>query len=324
MEQVSEVWDPTDQQEWLKLAAKDNLPPLIISVAITGGVQGKETNPNHPETAEEQAQQTYDCYKAGASHVHLHVRRPNSLGQTTSIPDDYRRVNALIREKCPDIIINNTTGGGLSVETEEERLAPTEANPEICSLDMGPLAFRAVVKKRPPPLTGRPEDIEWDGASATSFAETEKYAKVMLEKGIKPELEVWHSGQLWLVRNLIEQGLVKPPYFIQFVMGFQSGAYATPKELLHLLECAPKPSVFSVIGVGTLQNLMVAMGIVLGINVRTGMEDNILYKKGELCKDNAQLVERVARMARDLNREIATPIQARQMLGLSEIPSRYD
>ncbi len=141
---------------------------------------------------------------------------------------------------------------------------------------------------------------------------------------IKPELEVWHMGQFWLVRNLIEQGLVKPPYFIQFVMGFQSGAYASPKELLHLLECAPKPSVYSVLGVGIFQNPMIAMGIVPGINVRTGMEDNVLYKKGELCKDNAQLVEKVARMARDLNREIATPKQARQMLGLSEKPSRYD
>jgi len=323
MEQVSGVWDPTDQQEWLKLAAKDNLPPLIISVAITGGVQGKEINPNHPETAEEQAQQTYDCYKAGASIVHVHVRRPDNLSLTTGSPADYRRVNGLIREKCPEIIINNTTGGGIGAESEEARLASTEANPEICSLDMGPLAVRGKLRKRLPPLTGRPEDIEMDVASATTYGETEKYARIMLDKGIKPELEVWHTGQYWLVHNLIEKGLVKPPYMIQFVMGFSRGAYATPIELLHLLECAPKPSVYSVLGVGIFQNPMIAMGIVLGINVRTGMEDNVLYKKGELCKDNAQLVEKVARMARDLNREIATPKQARQMLGLSEKPTQY-
>ena len=324
MEQVSGVWDPTSQEEWLKLAARENLPPLIISVAITGGVQGKEINPNHPESAEEQAQQTYDCYKAGATIVHMHVRRPDNLSLTTSSPADYRRVNALIREKCPEIIINNTTGGGIGAESEEARLASTEANPEVCSLDMGPLAFRGKLKKRLPPLTGRPEDIEMDTASATTYGDTEKYARIMLEKGIKPELEVWHTGQYWLVRNLIEKGLVKPPYFIQFVMGFSSGAYATAKELLHLLECAPKPSVFSCLGVGILQNPIIAMGILLGINVRTGMEDNVLYKKGELCKDNAQLVEKVARMARDINREIATPKQARQMLGLSEKPTQYD
>jgi 3-keto-5-aminohexanoate cleavage enzyme len=125
------------------------------------------------------------------------------------------------------------------------------------------------------------------------------------------------------VRNLISKGLVKPPYLIGLVMGFGGGAYATPKEVIHLLECSPKPSVYSVLGVGLYQTPMVAMGITLGINVRTGMEDNVLYKKGELCKSNAQLVERVARIAKEMGREIATPKQARQMLGLSEKPSRY-
>lgn len=323
MEQVSRIWDPTDQQEWLRRAANENLPPLVISVAITGGVQGKEINPNHPETPEEQAKQTYDCYKAGASAVHVHVRDQKNLSHTTGNPDNYRKVNALIRERCPEIIINNTTGGGIGAESEEARLASTKANPEVCSLDMGPLAFQGKLKKRLPPLTGRPEDIQLDTASAITYGETEKYARIMLEKGIKPELEVWHTGQHWLVRNLIEKGLVKPPYMIQFVMGFSSGAYATPKELLHLIECSPNQSVFSVLGVGILQNPMIAMGILLGINVRTGMEDNVLYKKGELCNDNAQLVERVVRMARELGRKIATPKQARQMLGLSEKPSQY-
>jgi len=320
----SRVWDPTDQQEWLRLVANQSLPPLVISVAITGGVQGKEINPNHPETAEEQAAQTHECYKLGASLVHVHVRRPDNLSLTTSSPADYRRVNALIREKCPEIIINNTTGGGIGAESEEARLASTEANPEVCSLDMGPLAVRGKLKKRLPPLTGRPDDIEMDVASKTTYGETEKYARIMLEKGIKPELEVWHTGQYWLGHKLIEKGLVRPPYMIQFVMGFSSGAYATPKELLHLMDCAPKPSAFSVLGVGLLQIPVIAMGILLGINVRTGMEDNVLYKKGELCTGNPQLVEKVVRMAREFGREIATPRQARQILGLPEKPSQYD
>ena len=324
MVEGSRVWDPTDQQDWLRLAANQSLPPLVISVAITGGVQGKEINPNHPETAEEQAAQTHECYKLGASLVHVHVRRPDNLSLTTSSPADYRRVNALIREKCPEIIINNTTGGGIGAESEEARLASTEANPEVCSLDMGPLAVRGKLKKRLPPLTGRPDDIEMDVASRTTYGETEKYARIMLEKGIKPELEVWHTGQYWLVHNLIEKGLVRPPYMIQFVMGFSSGAYATPKELLHLMDCAPKPSVFSILGVGLLQVPMLAMGILLGINVRTGMEDNVLYKKGELCAGNPQLVEKVVRMAGEISREIATPRQARRILGLSEKPSQYD
>ena len=325
MADVSGVWDPTDQREWLRMAANQSLPALMISVAITGGAHGKEINPNHPETPEEQAAQTQECYRLGASLVHVHVRRPDNLSWTTSKPDDYRKVNALIREKCPEIIINNTTGPGTGADSEEARLASTKANPEVCSLDMGPLAVKGKLKKRLPPLTGRPEDIEFDNDIMTvTYSQTEKYAKIMLEKGIKPELEVWHTGQYWLVHNLIEKGLVKPPYMIQFVMGFSSGAYATPKELLHLMECAPRPSVYSVLGVGLLQIPMVAMGIILGINVRTGMEDNVLYGKRELCTGNAQLVEKVVRMAREYGREIATPRQARLMLGLSEKPSRYD
>ena len=324
MEQRLEPWDPTNQQEWLRLAGKESLPPAIIAVAITGGMQGKEINPNHPESAEEQAEQAAECYKLGVSMVHVHARNPERLSETTPDAAVYRNVNALIREKCPEIIINNTTGGGLGVYDEEGRMASIKANPEVCSLDMGPLVFRSVMKKRPPPLSGpRDEDFPIEGCSSVTFAETEKFAKAMLEAGIKPELEVWHTGQLWLVQNLIEQNLVKQPYLIQFVLQFQGGAYATSKELIHLLEMAPQPSVFFCMGVGLLQTLTVAQGLILGINVRTGMEDTVLYKRGELCKNNAQLVEHVVRIARELNREIATPKQARQMLGLSEKPSQY-
>ena len=318
------VWEYTNQMEWIKHWAKGTLPPLIISVAITGGTIGKEINPNHPETAEEQAEQTYECYKLGASMVHVHCRKPDNPAEVTNNPRDYIRVNGLIREKCPDIIINNSTGGGVEgAETEEARLIPVLANPEICSLDMGPLAARATVKRREPPLTGRPKDIVFDGASSTSFGETERFAKAMLDKGIKPEIEVFHHGQLWLVNNLIEKGLVKPPYYIQFCMGVPSGAYATPKNLLNMIETAPMPSVFQVLGVSYYQTAMITMGILLGIHVRTGMEDNVLYKRGELCKSNAQLVEKVVRIAKELDREIATPKQARQMLGLSETPTKY-
>ena len=113
MEQFPGVWNYTSPQDWLNRVAKGNLPPLIISVAITGGAHGKEINPNHPETAEEQAQQTYDCYSAGASMVHIHARQPANISLTSGNPADYRRVNALIREKCPEIIIMDTTGGGM-------------------------------------------------------------------------------------------------------------------------------------------------------------------------------------------------------------------
>jgi len=323
MEQTQGLFDPTSQEEWVKRVAAGNLPPMMITVAITGGVQGKEVNPNHPESAEEQVEQLKECYKLGATMVHLHVRRPDNPTLTASDAAEYRRVNGMIREACPEMIINNTTGGGIGAETEEARLASTDANPEVCSLDCGPIVSRFTLKKRKPPLFGRDEDYHLDTCAPVTYGETEKYARIMLEKGIKPEIEIWTTGHYTLVRNLIDQGLVKPPYLIGLVMGFGGGAYATPKEVMHLIECGPKPSVYSVLGVGLFQTQMVATGITLGINVRTGMEDNVLYKKGELCRDNAQLVERVVKIAREMGREIATPKQARQMLGLSEKPSTY-
>ena len=323
MDTSEAIWDCRDQYGWINRVAKGTLPPLIISVAITGGVQGKEVNPNIPESAEEQAEQTYECYKLGACVVHVHCRKPDNPAQTTGNHADYRRVNGLIREKCPDIIINNTTGGGEGLTKEEERLSAVEANPEICSLDVGPLAFKFGIKRREPPLSGRPKDIVFDDVSPVTFGETERFAKAMLERGIKPEIEVFHPGSWWFVYNLIEKGLVKPPYFIQFCMGLSSGAHPTPKNLLHMLETAPMPSIFSVLGVGHYQTPMITMGILLGIHVRTGLEDNVLYKRRELSKSNAQLVERVVKIARELERDIATPKQARQMLGVSEKPSKY-
>ena len=323
METSDGVWEYTDQQEWLGRVAKRNLPPLIITVAPTGGVQGKEINPNHPETMEETAEQTAECYKLGASVVHLHCRRPDNPAQTSSNPEDYRRLNGLVREKCPEIVINNTTGGGEGVDTPEARIKSLDANPEMCSFNMGPLAFKGMIKRREPPLSGRPADIPLDAVAPITFGETEIYAKAMLEKGIVPEMEVYHPGQWWLVYNLIEKGLVKPPYDIQFCMGLTSGSHPTPKQLLNMLDTAPMPSICHVLGVGHYQTTMITMGILLGIHVRTGMEDNVLYRRGELCENNAQLVERVVRIARELEREIATPKQARQMLGLPEKPSLY-
>jgi len=205
------VWDYANQWEWLRRTARQEMSPLIVTVAITGGAQGKEMNPNHPETPEEQAQQTYDAYKAGASIVHVHARRPDNPSMMSSDPVRYREINALIREKCPDIIINNTTGGGANM-TSEEREASIHAGPEMCSLNMGPLAVSVILKKRKPPLTGRPEDFHYADITGFSFTETEVYAKAMLEKGIKPELEVYHPGQWWLVQNLIDKDLIRPPH----------------------------------------------------------------------------------------------------------------
>lgn len=319
------AWNYNDPFEYVQRVRRGTLPPLIISVALTGGVHGKEVNPNLPETPDEQAQQAYEAYLAGASIVHVHARDPKTGYATPSTnPDDYRIINRKIRELCPDIIINNTTGGGLGLSTEE-RMRSLEADPEIASLNMGPLAWKALLKKREPPLTGRPEDVLVDSIWPPTFSwrETELFAQKMLEKNIKPEMEVYHQGQFQLVYNLIEKNLVRPPYLIQFVMGPPSSVLPTPQNLISMLYHAPPNSIISVAAIGPFQTLLATIAIAMGLHVRVGLEDNIYYRRGELAKSNAQLVERIVRIAKELDRPIATPAQAREMLGLPKEPKKY-
>lgn len=318
-------WNYNSVNDFLRIVRKQEMPPLIISVAVTGGIHGKESNPKLPEMPEEQAQQAYEAFKAGASIVHIHARDPKKgYASPSTNAEHYHEINKRIRELCPDMLINNTTGGGLGLSTEE-RMRSLEADPEIASLNMGPLAWRALFKKREPPLTGRPEDTLMDSIWPATFSwqETELFAKKMLEKNIKPEMEVYHQGQFQVVYNLIEKNLVKKPYLIQFVMGAPTAAFPTPSNLLSMLSHVTEGSIVSVSAMGPFQLPLTTIAIAMGLHVRVGLEDNIYYKKGELAKNNAQLVERTARIARELNREIATPTQTREMLGLQKEPKKY-
>jgi 3-keto-5-aminohexanoate cleavage enzyme len=320
------AWKGNNISNYLGMIARQEMPPVIISVALTGGIQGKETNPNLPETPEEQAQQASEAFDAGASVVHVHARDPTKGYASASVdPEQYREINKQIRKQCPRIIINNTTGGGLGNLTTEERMRSLEANPELASINMGPLAWKAKLKKREPPLSGRPSDVFLDSIWPPTFSwgETELFAKRMLEKGIKPEMEVYHQGQFQLVYNLIEKKLVNEPYLIQFVMGAPSGVLPTPGNLMSMLENSPPNAVISVIGTGPHQLPLTTFAIAMGLHVRVGLEDNVYYKKGILCEDNAQLVARAARIAEELNRDIASPEQTREILGLKKEPTQY-
>jgi 3-keto-5-aminohexanoate cleavage enzyme len=315
------MWDYRNPYIWLE-KIRTGMPPLIVSCAITGGVQGKEYNENLPETAEEQAEQTHEAYKAGASIVHVHARNPECLWMTSSNPEDYLRVNALIRKKCPDIIINNTTGGGPEL-TSEQRMASIYANPELNSLNLGPFVLKMPLRERKEPLPSPRPAVEFDRCLPISYGDISLYAKTMKEKGVKPEMELYHPGMYWVVQDLIMQGLVEPPYDIQFVMGFQTSSFPTPENLLSLIRELPDQSLFFVIGVGLYQIPMNVMAILLGGHVRVGMEDNVYYAKGRKLKSNAEAVQRIVRIARDMGREIATPQQAREMLGISQTPPKY-
>jgi 3-keto-5-aminohexanoate cleavage enzyme len=317
------IWEYHNPYEWLERVQKSSFPSLVICVAITGGIQGKEANPDLPETPEEQVEQTLEAYEAGASMVHLHARDPKKWWDGADNAEQYRRVNGMVREACPEIIINNTTGGSLGM-TLEQRVACLDAGPEVATLNMGPDMYKFKFKERKAPLPHPKPEEDAEGVLPVTYAELRQFATAMQERGIKPEMEVYHPGQLWAVLHLADQSLVKPPYLIQFVMGYGMSPWATPRNLVNFMEQLPSESIVEVAGLGQFQLPMTTLAMILGAQmVRVGMEDNVYYRRGQLLKSNAEAVERVVRIANELNREIATPAQAREMLGLSPAPSGY-
>jgi 3-keto-5-aminohexanoate cleavage enzyme len=317
----SASWRFSSPYEWMD-RVQSGFTPLIITCALNGGVQGKEANPNLPETPEEIARSAEAAYNAGASVVHVHIRSPENWSETSGDPEFNMTVNALIRERCPEIIINNTTGGGPST-TMDQRFAMLDAMPEMASLNLGPDMSRFQVKERPAAFDHPHPEQVFDVCLPFTYGIIEELAAGMLERSIKPELELYHSGQYWVARELIQKQLIQPPYVHQFVMGYQTSAFPTPENVCRLVAELPDGSIFFVCGIGPFQLPMTTLSIVLGGHVRVGLEDNIYYRRGQRLRGNGEAVERTVRIARELNREVAAPAQAREMLGLPATPSRY-
>jgi len=271
---------------------------LIITAALTGGIHGKEANPNLPEQPDEIIRQAVECYNAGAAIVHLHAR--DKQGKGVGDPAIFREMNEGIRALCP-VVIQNTTGGpGIPIE---KRVTSLDAGPEMASLNMGTIVF----------FTQEGESLFMNWRS-----EIETFAREMLKRKIKPEMEVYNPSMFGEVENLIRKGLVEKPFYVNMVMGVGGmGGYAgTPKNLITMRDHLPAGAVFNVTGIGKYQMEMNVMSLIMGGHVRVGLEDNVFYRKGELASGNAQFVERVVRLARETGREIATPDEAREILGM--------
>jgi len=305
-------------------AGLSDFAPMIVSCAITGGNAGKEANPNLPEGLEEQVQQTYDAYKAGASIVHLHRRKPDNPAQMTQDPEQYKELNIKVREKCPDIIINDTAACGRikigDSDFSPQLLASIYAEPEIASLDISNYCSLAVMKKREPPLFGRDETIVREMTYTITQSEVEYAIGLMKERRIKPEFECFEMGDMHYLNRLVQSGYVDQnngPHLVQYV--FTTGSnWPTSQYMDMLVQAAPKNCLLGVIAAGAMQFPVLTMGMIRGLHVRVGMEDNIYLERGKLADSNAQLVEKIVRIAKELGRPIATPAQARQMLGLDE------
>ena len=273
---------------------------VIITVAQTGALVTKEMNPALPEQPDEIADSAYACFNEGAAIVHIHAR--DRSGQNTSSIETFLEIHEKIRSRC-NLILQDSTGGGPSL-TQEERINCLKAGPEMASLNMGTM-MRISGQYAGTPFSNMPDEIE-------------AYVKRMKEMGIKPEMEVYSHAMLRDVNSLIKKGLVDRPYYINIVLGmkYQGACDATPKIFTSILDILPEGSIFNCTAVGSAQLPLTTMSMILGGCVRVGMEDNIIYRKGEMATSNAQLVARSVRMARELGKEPATPEEARRILGL--------
>jgi 3-keto-5-aminohexanoate cleavage enzyme len=268
---------------------------LIITAAICGAEVTKDHNPSVPYTVEEIGREAESAYKAGASIIHLHVR--NDEGTPTQDKERFSLCMEEIKRRCPDVIIQPSTGGAVGMSIEE-RLQPIQLHPEMATLDCGTCNFGG-------------DDI---------FVNTENMIKAFGEKmialNIKPEVEVFDKGMIDMAIRLQKKGYIRSPMHFNFVMGVNGGISAEPRDFIFMQESIPHGSTFTVSGIGKNEFPMAVLSIISGGHVRVGFEDNVYIFKGILAKSNGQLVEKVVRLAKELGREIASPDEAREILGL--------
>jgi len=289
---------------------------VILTIAPTGGMADKGVTPHLPTQPQEIADDVVRCWEAGASVVAVHARRSDD--GATCDPDIYAEINSLIRSRS-DIIINNSTGGGISGDMVrefapgrkeiafEERIKGTLAGAEMCTFD-------------PHMQNMHKGDLEL--LLDTSWSRCIELGQAMKDRGIKPEWEIMSLSDLNWVNELIAMGFDEPPYYINIVLGthkLMSGATPyTPRNLQRFVEDLPENSLFCVSGIGPAQLPSSVHSLILGGQARVGLEDNVYYSRGRLAT-NLELVERMVRILHELNLEPATPAEAREMLGLPQL-----
>ncbi|MBU6332935.1 MAG: 3-keto-5-aminohexanoate cleavage protein [Chloroflexi bacterium] len=272
---------------------------VIITCALTGGIHGKEANPNLPEQPDEIVAQGVAAWRAGAAILHVHARRPD--GSNTMDRVVYQELHARLCAET-DAVVQLTTGGSPRLSVGE-RLTTVLLNPEMASLNMGLMNFFI-----------RGEQVFFSNHRSDIL----RFAREMQRRGVVPELEVYNIAMLEEVEHLIGTGLLAQPYVINLVLHTptQGGLRGTPANLLEMVRRLPPGAVCNVSSMGRTQLPLTTIALAMGLNIRVGMEDNVLYRRGEPLRDNAQLVERAVRIARELQREPATPAEARAALGL--------
>jgi len=269
--------------------------PVVISCAITGNKTTREMNPNLPLTPKEQGIAAAEAVAAGASVIHLHVRRDD--GAESHALERFAEAVGEIQARAPSAIIEVSTRAAIG-EGVDYRGNCLELRTEMCSLNVGSINIGDEV------FLNEPQDVR-------------DLASRIYQFGVEPELDCFDVGHLESIFTLRKAGVLRDPLRFLLVLGISGGVTADPRNLVHMVSLLPPRSHWCAVGIGRFQIGIAAQALVMGGNVRVGLEDTAYYRKGEVAKSNAQLVERVARLARELGREVASPDHARQLLGLA-------
>ena len=278
---------------------------VIITAAVTGAWPKKEINPNVPMTPQEIADDVYACWKAGAAVAHLHMR--DDEGNGTMDTAKFEETVNLIHTKYPDcdIVLNLTTSGDIHADDEIRVAHVKKLKPEMASYDCG--------------------SMNW--LNSGLFLNTPKFLTdcglLFQELGVKPEIEAFDPGMIGNAAYYIKKGVLKTPVHFQFCMGCANGIAGSMKNLIFMKETADElvgkgNYTWSCFGVGHSAMEMLYGAVALGGNIRVGMEDNVMYAKGQLAESNVQFIERAVRVIKEYGKEVATPDEARQILGLAK------
>jgi len=270
---------------------------VILTVATTGAWPSKQDTPHIPLQPKEIADDVYACWQAGASIAHIHVRDDDDKSSMDF--DKFTETVELIRATDCDIVLNLTTSGQLGLEDEDRMKHIIALKPELASYDCG--------------------SMNW--AHSTVFENSprflEKLGMAMQENNIKPEIEIFDAGMVYNALYYLKKGVLKAPLHFQFVLGAPGGMTATVENLMFLKTLIPADSTWGALGIGRGHLPIMYTTLALGGHVRVGMEDNIYYSKGVLAKSNVEFIERTKRIAVEIDKEIATPDEARTIMGLS-------
>jgi uncharacterized protein (DUF849 family) len=296
---------------------------IIVSCAITGAIHTPSMSDFLPITPKDIAEQAVAAYEAGAAVVHCHARNPKDGSPSIQL-EHFREIGERIKQKCP-VIVCFTTGGSATASSEERAVAVKNLKPELCSFTPGSCNFSV----HPMAAKKREWKHEWEQKSllasegvvfSNSFKNIREYAEIFAASQTRPEFEIFGISMLNNLSFVIKQGLVKPKPYLQYVLGILGGEPGDIETLVVLLQQARRligDCQWSVCGGGANQYALAVAAMSLGATgVRVGLEDSLYIGKGKLAKSNAEVVEKIVRLAKEFDRETATPDEARQILGL--------